>query len=481
MILCHNARLLTLDKLRPVLERQQILVDNGVIAAVGKDLKIAGLPIRQRIDCTGKIVMPGLINTHSHLTEILQRSFRDNLRMEVWRGYRARTEELANPTAAEIGAAAALACAEMLKNGVTAVVDHFSTRPGLSEPKMMAIVRAFEQTGIRGVLTPSLLDRDFVEIVAAKRAARAQAKKPKVPWQEQVLPMLSHLKQSAATVSLMLGPSSPFSCSDELVREVVEMAEQHDLGIHTHLLETKLQRWGGRQLYPEGLGKRMQRLGLFSQRLSAAHCVWVNEREMDAMAAAGVNAVHNPASNLKLGSGIAPVVAMKKRGINVSLGTDGGDTSDSYTIFEQIRLAALLSRVNTENSDEWVTALDALRMGTINGAQAVPAWRGKIGKIAKGYRADLVILRPNLRLTPAADVVNQLVFCESGQSVDTVMVDGKIVVKDGRLLSMREEEVMRKVLPISRRMQRHYRALVHQEPPQSESTVRQLYRKAFDV
>lgn len=481
MILCDNARLLTLDKLRPVLERQQILIDDGVIAATGRNIATAGMAIRQRIDCAGKIVMPGLINTHSHLTEILQRSFRDNLRMEVWRGYRARTEELVNPTAAEIGAAAELACAEMLKNGVTAVVDHFSTRPGLSEPKMMAIVKAFGKTGIRGVLTPSLLDRDFVQIVAAKRAARPRPAKPKIPWQEQVLPMLSYLKHSAGTVSLMLGPSSPFSCSDELVREVVEVAEKHDLGIHTHLLETKLQRWGSRRLYPEGLGKRMQRLGLFSPRLSAAHCVWVNEKEMDAMAAAGVSAVHNPASNLKLGSGIAPVVEMKKRGINIALGTDGGDTSDSYTIFEQIRLAALLSRVNTVDSNEWVTALDALRMGSVNGAQAVPAWRGKIGKIAKGYRADLVILRPNLRLAPGLDVVNQLVFCENGQSVDTVMVDGKIVVKDGRLISVREDEVMRAVLPISSKMQRRYRALVNQEPLPAESTVRQLYRKAFAV
>jgi 5-methylthioadenosine/S-adenosylhomocysteine deaminase len=175
----------------------------------------------------------------------------------------------------------------------------------------------------------------------------------------------------------------------------------------------------------------MRKLGLFSQRLSAAHCVWVNEEEMDLMAAAGISAVHNPASDLKLGSGIAPVVEMKKRGINVSLGTDGGDTSDTYSIFEQIRLAALLSRVHTEDSNQWVTALDALCMGTVNGAQAIPAWRGKIGKIQKGYRADLVILRPNLRLTPASGVVNQLVFCESGHSVDTAMDDARIIVKGG--------------------------------------------------
>ena len=480
-ILCENARVLTLEKQRPLLENQQILIDQGAIVAVGKRVRTDGLAITQRIDCSGKFVLPGLVNTHSHLTEILQRSFRDNLRMETWRGYRARTEERANPTAEDINAAAMLACAEMLKNGVTAVVDHFSTRPGLSEPKMMAIVKAFEKTGIRGMLAPSLLDRDFVEIVAATTADKPEKNKPKTPWQEQILPILTYLKKSSGTSLLMLGPSSPFSCSDNLIREVVALAEQHDLGTHTHLLETKLQRWGSRKLYPEGLGKRMQKLGFFSQRLSAAHCVWVNEREMDLMATAGVSAAHNPASNLKLGSGIAPVVEMKKHGINVSLGTDGGDTSDSYTIFEQIRLAALLSRVNTADSNDWITALDALRMGTVNGAQAIPAWRGKIGKIQKGYRADLVILRPNLRLSPAADLINQLVFCESGNSVDTVMVDGRIVVKGGRLISVREEEVMRKVQPISKKMHRHYQAIVKQEPPRGESTVQELYRRIFNA
>lgn len=481
-ILLDNALVLVLEKTRPVLAGQQVLVDQGGIVAVGKRVNTSGMVINKRIDCSGKIVMSGLVNTHSHLTEILQRSFRDNYRMEIWRGYRARTEELANPSAAEIGAAAELACAEMLKNGVTAVVDHFSTRPGLSENKMMAILNAFEKTGIRGVLAPSLLDRDFVQMISANgKVAMPEKAAPKERWQEQILPILEYLKKSATTSALMLGPSSPFSCSDTLVREVVEMAGHYDLGIHTHLLETKLQRWGTRKLYAEGLGKRMQKLGLFSQRLSAAHCVWVNEKEMDLMAAAGVSAVHNPASNLKLGSGIAPVVELKKRGINVSLGTDGGDTSDTYGIFEQMRLAAFLSRVNTEDSDQWVTALDALRMGTVNGAQAIPAWRGKIGKIQKGYRADLVILRPNLRLSPLNDVVKQLVFCEGGHSVDTVMVDGRIVVKGGHLTSIREEEVMRKVQPISQKMHRHYQALLKTTPRGGDSTVQRLYRKMFDA
>src|SRR6266478_4259317 len=479
-ILCENALVVTLEKQRPILEGQQILIDGGSIAEIGKRIRTDDASISKRIDCSGKIVMPGLVNTHSHLTEILQRSLRDNARMEIWRGYRVRTEEMVNPTASEIGVAAELACAEMLKNGVTAVVDHFSTRPGLSETKMKAILAAFETTGIRGVLTPSLVDQDFVRMISDK-SSRSRLSQPAGGdrWQDQVLPVLHYVRKSSATSDLMLGPSSPFNCSDSLLREVVDMAERYDLGIHMHLLETRLQRWGAHKLYRDGVGTRLHKLGVLSRRLSAAHCVWLNEKEMDLMASSGASAVHNPASNLKLGSGIAPVVELKKRGVNVSLGTDGGDTSVSYSIFDQMRLATFLSRIKTEDSDHWVTAFDALRMGTINGAQAIPAWRGKIGKIQKGFRADLVILRPNLRLSPLNNVIHQLVFCEGSHSVDTVLVDGKVVVRGGRLTRVREEMLMRKVEPISEKMRKRYGAILRSEAGNGKLALQRLYRNAF--
>ena len=479
-ILCENARVVTLDAQTPVLHGQQILIDQGIIADIGNRVRISNSAVAERVDCSGKIVMPGLINAHSHLTEILQRSFRDNVRMEIWKGYRARTEEMADPTAAEIGIAAELACAEMLKSGVTAVVDHFSTRPGLSVPKMKAIVRAFEKTGIRGVLAPSLSDQDFLRIltVASRNTKRSQASMD-LSWQKQVLEVLEYIRTSCRTSDLILGPSSPFNCSDFLLREIVRFAVKHDLGVHTHLLETRLQRWGARKLYKDGLGTRLHKLGVFSRRLSAAHCVWLDEREMDLMASSGASAVHNPASNLKLGSGIAPVVALRKRGVNVALGTDGGDTSDSYSIFEQMRLAAFLSRLTTEKPEDWVTSSEALRMGTLNGAEAIPSWRGKIGKIKKGYRADLLILTPHLRLRPLNDIVSQLVFCEGGHSVDTVLVDGRVVVRKGRLTRVREETLVSKVQPISEKMRKLYAGIARKAPDKSELEIAKLYKRAF--
>jgi cytosine/adenosine deaminase-related metal-dependent hydrolase len=195
------------------------------------------------------------------------------------------------------------------------------------------------------------------------------------------------------------------------------------------------------------------------------------------LASSGASAVHNPASNLKLGSGVAPVAKLKARGVNVALGTDGGDTSDSYSIFEQIRLAAFLSRIAAEDPESWITAPDALRMGTVNGAQAIPAWRGKIGEIKPGYRADLVLLKPSLRLRPLRDIIHQLVFCEGGQSVDTVLVDGKIVVEGGRLVNVDEKSLIRRVEPISKKMYRLYSRI--KKNPDPQRTTRDLYKKSF--
>ena len=477
-ILLENASVVTLNASKPVLVAQRILIHDGTIARLGRQIHAGGLPITRRIDCSQMIVMPGLVNAHSHLTEILQRSFRDNARMEIWRGYRAMTEDLAHLKADEIGVAAELACSEMLKNGVTAVVDHFSTRPRLGVDKMEAILGAFEKTGIRGMLVPSLRDQDSIRLAARelKRGRPTQKTSPE-PWKEEVLAVLARLRRSSTSSGLMLGPSSPMNCSDGLLREVVRFAEQYDLGIHTHLLETRLQAWTAHKIYQKPMCAHLAEIGFLSPRVSTAHSIWLEESEMDLLASSGASAVHNPASNLKLGSGVAPVAKLKARGVNVALGTDGGDTSDSYSIFEQIRLAAFLSRIAAEDPESWITAPDALRMGTVNGAQAIPAWRGKIGEIKPGYRADLVILKPSLRLRPLRDIIHQLVFCEGGQSVDTVLVDGKIVVEGGRLINVDEKSLIRRVEPISKKMYRLYSRI--KKNPDPQRTTRDLYKKSF--
>ena len=477
-MLLENATLISVDRGRALRRGQQVLIQDGVITAIGKQVRSSAADNRERFDCAGKLVIPGLVNAHSHLLEILQRSFRDNVRKEVWIRQRQMTEEGARLTENEIGAAAALACAEMLKSGVTAVVDHFSLRSGITAPKMIAVLGAFQRTGIRGVLAPSLRDQNFLDLLNSRRSNRNRAQGAGGdPWQAEMLPVLEYLRNTSTPSSLMLGPSSPQNCSDALLRAVVRTAERYDLGIHTHLLETVIEHWGGRRLYRSGIVHRMKKLGLLSSRLSVAHGVWLDDREMDMLAASGASVVHNPASNLKLGSGIARIAELKKRGVNVALGTDGGDTSDSYSIFEQMRLAAFLSRIGKVAPDRWVTAADAFKMATFGGANAIPAWREKIGSISTGYRADLVILTPQLRLQPLNDAIHQLVFCETGQSVDTVLVDGKVVVRDGRLTGVDERALINAVAPLSKNMFRIY-SRIDTRRDGAEASVERLYRIA---
>jgi 5-methylthioadenosine/S-adenosylhomocysteine deaminase len=480
-ILLEHASLVTLDERKHVLKNRELLIQDGAITGIGQRLKTNGAAIDERIDCRGKIVIPGLVNAHSHLLEILQRSFRDNVRKEAWLRQRQITEEAVELPTHTIGAASALACAEMLKSGVTAVVDHFALRAGITAEIIKAVISAFERTGIRGILAPSLRDQNFLELMGVRSPGK-QGKNLKADnrWQDEIIEALEQMKSSSTIANLMLGPSSPQNCSDALLREVVHMAERYDLGIHTHLLETIIERWGGRKLYSRGLVERIDKLGLLSPRLSAAHGVWFDQREMDVMARSGASVIHNPASNLKLGSGIAPVVELKRRGVNVAIGTDGGDTSDTYSIFEQMRLAAFLSRLNIANANHWLTAIDALRMGTLNGANAVPAWKGKVGRIRKGYRADLVILNPEIRLQPMNDVIHQLVYCEGGQSVETVLVDGKVVVRNGRLTSVDEKALVREVAPVSAKMYRIYRRS-HKPADKADLAVQRLYRRAFQA
>lgn len=474
-VLLKNAAVVTAANQKSLLNNMEVLIDHGVITAVGKKVKTADLRIQEVIDCAGRVVMPGLVNAHSHVTEILQRSFRDNAVKEVWRALRSKTEEAVNLEPEQITAAAALACGEMLKNGVTAVLDLFSTRPSLSMPKMRAILAGFDKTGIRGILAPSLRDQDLVSLVDSRTRRPNGSKRKATLLEDDFLRLLEDVRKSRR-ISIMLGPTSPLNCSESLLREVVDLAEKYDLGVHTHLLETRLDRWGADTLYDGKLLEHLLCFGFLSKRLSAAHGVWLDDKEIDLIAASNTSIVHNPASNLKLGSGIAPTVKLKRRGVNIALGTDGGDTSDTYSIFDQMRLATFVSRLIEPDPDRWITARDAFLMGTSNGAEAVPAWRGKIGKIQAGYRADLVILAADMRLCPLNDIIKQLVFSGGGHLVHTVFVEGKIVVKEGRLTMVDEEKLTQAVGEVSKRMHLAYGA-IKKRRAQEKAAILKLYDK----
>jgi cytosine/adenosine deaminase-related metal-dependent hydrolase len=220
-----------------------------------------------------------------------------------------------------------------------------------------------------------------------------------------------------------------------------ELARRRGLGVHTHLLETEVQTRIAEERYGTTMVRHMERLGLLSQRLSCAHTIWIDEDDIARLARCGVTVVHNPESNLKVGAGFMPLPAMRRHGVRVALGTDGASTNDNLVLHEAMRLAITLHRPG-ENRSSWARAEDALEMATTAGAIALQSDR--IGRIEAGRSADLVLYdlsKP--RWTPCNDPAQQLVFAENGDSVHTVLVNGEVVVDDGRAKGVDVDALLR--------------------------------------
>ena len=237
------------------------------------------------------------------------------------------------------------------------------------------------------------------------------------------------------------GPSAVQRCTDELLTGAAELAQKKNLPLHIHLAETKAQAIMGEQLYGTSLLQHLASIGVLRPNLSLAHSIWIEPADVDLFARSGATPVHNPASNLRIGSGLAPVKQLLSAGVNVALGTDGSASNDGQNMFDALRFVALIHNQAGSDFNQWVTPVQALSMATRNGAGAFGL---DAGVLAAGKLADLVLLqRDTPAFTPLNDVMNQLVYCENGSGIDTVIVNGEVVVEGGRLTKVDELEVLR--------------------------------------
>jgi 5-methylthioadenosine/S-adenosylhomocysteine deaminase len=246
----------------------------------------------------------------------------------------------------------------------------------------------------------------------------------------------------SSRVHPQLGPGAPQRCSRELLTRVRQLADEFDIGIHMHVLETRTQQHLFQTKYRHTAIEHLHQTGLLCDRLAMAHVIWVTESDLDLIAKTGATVVHNPVSNLKLGSGIAPVIKMQERGINISLGTDGPAGNDNQDMLFTVKLAALLHNITERNYLKWPTALSVLRMATRGGARALYLQK-ETGCLEAGKKADMVVIKTDtLPFTPINDPISQLVFCENGQSVQHVIVDGRIVLQDGQITTVNEQKLL---------------------------------------
>jgi 5-methylthioadenosine/S-adenosylhomocysteine deaminase len=396
----------------------------------------------------GLLAMPGLVSAHAHSPENYLRGRTEKVPLELWlfdvfsSGVRFSPRE--NYLAALIGAA------EMLMTGTTAVLDHFWANGGMTIEDLDAVMEAYKEVGIRAAVAP-LVEDVRPELEAAIKSdpelastSVQSASALDVPHYLETLEAFFGKWHGTENGRLrcLAGPSGPQWCSERVLLGSAEIAARFRSGLHMHADETKVQAILCREIYGCSSISHLHDRGLLGPHVSLAHCVWVDDRDIELLAETGATVVHNPASNLKLGSGFAPILDMRQQGVSVAIGADGSASSDNQVLFDIMKLTGLIHNARETDHERWLSARDVVAMATTGGARAL-GLAGELGELKPGMLADIVLLRLNtFFFTPLNDAFRQLVYCENGSSVDTVLVDGKVVVKGGKLLTVDHESAM---------------------------------------
>ena len=413
-----------------------ILIEDGVIREV---MRPAGeRPDDAEVrDVSGHMIIPGLVNGHTHGHGSLGKGRGDRWSLELL--LNAGGWISGGRTLDDMYLATLLNAAEMIRRGCTAVYDLTWELPHPSVEGMHQVARAYETIGMRALIAPMVGDRTFHEIVPGLVESLPDDLRETVgSWQldpyrfaiDSCRELLEGWPFDPEMLKPGIAPTIPMHCSDEFLIACRDLADEHRCPVHTHMAESKLQSMVGRDQYGKSLTHHFDDLGLLGERFTAAHGVWLDDDDMHRLADRGASVAHNPGSNLRLGSGLAAVRRMLEAGINVAVGSDGSNSSDNQNLFEAMRLAAYVSRVMTHDNSAWVSAAEAFGMTTLGGARAM-GLEGRIGRIAPGYKADLVFVDlGDLAYVPLNDPLNQMVYADDGGSVDHVMINGRFVYEN---------------------------------------------------
>jgi cytosine/adenosine deaminase-related metal-dependent hydrolase len=466
-ILIENAAILPLDGSGRFIERGDILITGRTITAVGVVDAAAKHGADRVIDGSGFLATPGLVNAHMHTPGALSAGTQDSASHPAFMWL--NQADTSNRTPREIYISAMLNAAQMLLGGTTTAIDHFPAQ-NFGPEDVAAAVMAYRDCGMRVVLGLRVFDDDFADIFPSDRPLPADVAadlkrlaplppKPLAETRAIIEESVALYHRPHERLSVFPSPTNPVRCSDDLLIMCRDIAEQHDLGIHTHLLESKVQTNIAQRRYGCTMVEHMEQLGLLSPRLSCAHSIWLGDEDIARLAKHGAIVVHNPESNMKLGTGNAPIAQMLAAGVTVALGTDGCVTNDNLAMHEAMRFAAFLGRTSQPDRYRWVTAAQALGMATDGGAKAVQL-SGQVGRLAPGARADVVLYDLDTPVwTPLNDPVQQMVFAETGSSVDTVIVDGKVLVEDGVITAFDAAAILREAKPMLRAIRERNREL----------------------
>lgn len=429
-ILIKNGIIVTMDSQRRIIDGGAIAIENDKIIDIGPSQDLEKKHhANETIDAAGMLVLPGLINAHNHTGISLARGVGDDLDlMEAHRKIYFPLQFNPPVSAKAVYHGALLSCLESIKTGVTCIIDQYS------HPEEVA--KAVEITGIRGVLSPFMVDTWLGDENLSF-----------FPDTEKVIDdSVSFIQEwngkAGGRIKAWFGPMHETCVSKELFTEVVALAEKYNVGIHVHLAETNIQVQTIKKMYGKRSIEYAYDLGVLRPGTVAAHCCWLSEHDITLMAKSGASVAHAPGAEMKLSDGIEPTPGLLEAGVNVTLGTDyPGD------LIQEMKTVGLLHKINYPLDPEYIPAETVLEMVTVNGAKAT-LWQDEIGSLEKGKKADITIvdlkkphLTPVLR-KPKFNVVSLLVYNAAGSDVDTVIVDGKILMRHRKVLTIDEAKIM---------------------------------------
>ncbi len=422
-VLIRHATILTMNDDLEVVADGAVSVRDGRVASVGAE---PGEPHDVVIDASGGYLLPGFVQTHVHLCQTIFRGYADDLRLLEWLRTRIWPMEAAH-TPRSLAAAARLAAYELLRGGTTCILTMETVHD------TDAVFDAVAATGIRATIAKCMMDTPPPGTPARLREETSRS------IDESVALVRRYHGTSGGRIRAAFGPRFAIGCSRDLLEAVAQLSSRELALVHTHASEQREEIDWVRRVTGRSNIDYLDDVGLASPRLSVAHGVWVDEHEQELLAARDVKVTHCPGSNLKLGSGIAPVPEMLARGITVSLGSDGAACNNHLDMLGEMRLAATLQAMRREPGI--LPAPRALWMATRNGARAL-GLDSEIGSIEVGKRADLILVgHRSPHLTPSPDPASTIVYAARPDDVRMTMVDGRILVREGRATGLDAAEI----------------------------------------
>ncbi|MGI4802442.1 MAG: amidohydrolase family protein [Janthinobacterium lividum] len=443
-----------------------ILIRGDRIAAIGALGELQVAPGATVIDASGLLVSPGFVNAHYHSYDVLQKGLLEDMPFDVW-ALHSQPAYLGPRSAREVRLRTLIGAIDCIRHGVTTVQDMNSLVP-MDEPTLDAALAAYAEAGLRVVFSIAVRDVAALDIApflpaeapeavqALVRGAQADAA-AQLAFVEAQIRRLTPLPPG---LRWALSPSGPQRSSRALLEGIADLSRRYELPVLTHVYETKAQAAKARVLYAAQGGSMLRWLdevGLLNERLTIVHGVWLTDEEVGMLATAGAGLAHNPASNLKLKSGLAPMRRVIDAGVNVSLGCDNCSCGDCQNMFTAMKLLCLLAAASEPNP-AGVHAADAFRAATVGGAKAV-GMASETGSITPGMLADLVLLDlSDIAYVPLNSAVRQMVFAESGRGVHSVMIAGQLVLDAGKLTTVDEAELRREAAELMPQFWQDYAA-----------------------